>query len=80
MTFHCPVTGCVNTVPREELCMCKPHYKLVPRPQQDALNHYARSHKGGPAHRGSFKRAVETVNAFIGARAPQQASTPYRDD
>ena len=80
----CPIPNCPFPV-AGPLRICSTHYRLVPRPQQDALNHYARSHKGGPAHKGAFARAVESVVKTIAARTPQPrvttpAALPYRDD
>lgn len=86
MTNHCPIPNCPFPV-AGPLRICSTHYRLVPRPQQDALNHYARSRKGGPAHRASFERAVESITKTLQARAivqPEQpvrvVSVPYRDD
>jgi hypothetical protein len=51
------------------------------------LNHYAKHHKGGPAHRAAFARAVESVTKLIEARRsavvadPERSvSLPYKDD
>lgn len=82
----CPIPKCPFPV-AGPLRICKAHYRLVPRPQADALNHYARSHKGGPAHRASFDRSVESVMKTIQARTPEpvespvrERTLPYRDD
>ena len=69
MTHHCPIPNCPFPVP-SPFRLCKTHYRLVPRPQQDALASYARSHKYGPAHQASFERAVETVTKLIAGRIP----------
>ena len=78
----CPIPNCVNEV-NWSYRICRPHFALVPRPQQEALNHYAK-HKGGPAHRAAFDRAVESVTKLIEARhrpAPvRPVSLPYKDD
>ena len=88
MTHHCPIEHCPFQV-AGPLRICSTHYRLVPRPQQDALNHYARSYKGGPAHRASFERAVESITKTLQARAKpvvqhaepvREVSLPYRDD
>lgn len=82
----CPISGCVIFVPGP-LRICATHYKLVPRPQQEALAHYARTRKGGPSHVGAFERAVESVTKILVARSSGQTdavklptSLPYRDD
>lgn len=83
----CPIPNCPFSV-AGPLRICKAHYRNVPRPQQDALNHYARHHKGGPAHVASFKRAVESVTKLLEARQVREhemvmdrlTSLPYRDD
>jgi hypothetical protein len=84
--MNCPIERCVFEVPGP-LRICKNHFRLVPRPQQDALAHYAKAHKGGPAHKASFARAVESIEktlAFHQTLAPEPivnpASMPYRDD
>ena len=81
----CPIASC--QVPcGGPLRICKVHYRLVPRPQQDALNHYARHHKGGPAHHAAFERAVESVETLLAKRRTEPVTstrpitTPYRDD
>jgi hypothetical protein len=81
---RCPIDGCPAQV-AGDLRICSTHYKLVPRPQQSALASFARSHKGGPAHRAAFERACESVtNGLEGRRGrPLQAravALPYRDD
>jgi len=81
----CPIAGCVCPVPGE-LRICPTHYKLVPRPQQDALAHYARWRKGGPAHVAAYERALESVNKVVAARATVMpvpnvpVALPYQDD
>jgi len=82
----CPIPNCPFPV-AGPLRICKAHYRNVPRPQQDALNHYAKHHKGGPAHRAAFARAVESVTKLIEARRsavvadPERSvSLPYKDD
>ena len=82
--MKCQIINCPFTV-AGPLRICSTHCKLVPRPQQDALAHYARSHKGGPAHRASFERAMESVNKILESRrtappTPVPSSLPYRDD
>ena len=82
--MNCPINQCVFPVDGP-LRLCRNHYRLVPRPQQDALAHYAKAHKGGPAHKASFARAVESVLktlAFHEKLVPsaQPAALPYRDD
>ncbi len=62
--MNCPIPRCVLDV-AGPLRLCSNHFKLVPRPQQDALAHYARAHKGGPAHRAAFERAVESVRKTL---------------
>lgn len=86
MSHQCPIARCPFPV-GGPLRICREHYRLVPRPQQDALAHYARTRKGGPAHIASFERAVESVEKTIAARTPKPADrptkpayTPYRDD
>lgn len=85
MTHRCPIANCPFPV-KGPLTICKEHYRLIPRPQQDALNHYARTRKGGPAHEASFDRAVETITKLLAARATNReaaqkpAALPYRDD
>lgn len=82
---NCPIEGCPFPVPGP-LRICPTHYKLVPRPQQDALAGYARHHKGGPAHIASYDRAVESVHKVVQARGRGPAvlsapvALPYRDD
>jgi len=82
----CPVTSCPNPV-AGPLRICARCWRFVPIPQAKALNSYARTHKGGPAHQGAFLRAVKTIEATIEARKVPQpvrpervVSTPYRDD
>lgn len=80
----CPIQGCVFEV-AGPLRICKNHYRLIPRPQQDALAHYAKAHKGGTAHRASFERAVESVLKTLAFHktlvpAAKPAALPYRDD
>lgn len=80
----CPIPKCPFPV-AGPLRLCSAHYKLVPRPQQDALAHYARHHKQGPAHRASFERAMESVLKVLDGRATvskprEPANLPYRDD
>jgi len=82
----CPIPNCPFPV-TGPLRICKAHHRLIPRPQQDALNYYARMRKGGPSHVASFERAVESVTKLLEARRPVQAeaperpvSLPYRDD
>ena len=87
----CPIPNCVFHV-AGSLRMCRSHYAMVPRPQQEALNHYARIRKGGPSHRASFARAVESVCQVLEARKidtqddatlvvhGKPAWLPYRDD
>lgn len=78
--MKCPVANCVIDV-AGPLRVCRGHYALIPRPQQDALNHYARTRKGGPAHEASFDRAVDSIEKMIESRKPiQRAALPYRDD
>lgn len=67
------------------LRICSNHFRLVPRTQQDALAHYARHYKGGPAHQAAFDRAVESINKVIAwgratVAADKPVSLPYRDD
>lgn len=80
----CPIPGCVFEV-AGPLRICKNHYRLIPRPQQDALAHYAKAHKGGPSHKDAFKRAVDSVLKTLAFRktlvpAEKPAGMPYRDD
>lgn len=82
----CPIPGCVFEMPGP-LRICSTHYKLIPRPQQDALNHYARTRQGGPLHVGAYERAVESVCKLLAARQPVQrlplarpVGMPYRDE
>jgi hypothetical protein len=78
----CPIPNCPFQVVGP-LRICAAHYKLMPRPQQDALNHYARTRKGGPSHIGAFERAVESVQkTLVGRTRPpvREVSLPYRDD
>ena len=82
--MKCPINNCVFDVPGQ-LRICSAHWKLVPRPQQDALAHYAKAHKGGPAHRASFERALESVRKTLACHqtlvpAEKAAALPYRDD
>jgi hypothetical protein len=79
----CPIPKCIFAV-AGPLRVCRNHYRLIPRPQQDALAHYARVHKGGPAHKASFERAVESALktlAFHETLVRQKPEAlPYRDD
>jgi hypothetical protein len=82
--MNCPIDQCVSQV-EGPLRVCRAHYTMIPKPQQEALAHYARSHKGGPAHRASFERAVESIEktiAFHKTLVPEKkpAPLPYRDD
>jgi hypothetical protein len=84
--MNCPINHCAFVV-AGPLRICKAHFRLVPRPQADALSHYARHHKGGPAHHAAFERAVESVTKLIEARRsavvadPERpVSLPYKDD
>lgn len=86
MSYYCPIPNCRFEVARP-LRICKSHWSLVPRPQADALSHYARTRKGGPSHVAAFERAVESVTKLLEARRPVQTvqpartvSMPYRDD
>lgn len=82
---HCPIPNCPFKVDHA-LRMCAAHYKLIPRPQQDALSFYAKKSKYGPAHKASFERAVESVTKLVAGRIPtrdQAAPAPvhhYWDD
>jgi hypothetical protein len=84
--MKCPIVHCIFDV-AGPLRICKACYALVPIPQREALCHYAKTRKGGPAHVGAFKRACATVLRVIEARnvpqpgRPERAvMTPYRDD
>jgi hypothetical protein len=78
----CPIPHCSAPVSGPGK-VCRPHYRLIPRPQQEALNHYAK-HKGSQSHVASFARAVESVERLLGARRVEPVArvvrTPYRDD
>ena len=82
----CPIPTCRSDV-GGPLRMCAGHFKLVPYPIRDALNHYAKKYKGGPAHRASFARAVESVTKILASRSltgneavVRLVTLPYRDD
>lgn len=84
--MKCPIDQCTNPV-AGPLRICARCYAYVPVPQRHALNSYARTHKGRPAHQGAFLRAVKTVDALLESRKVPQpvrpervVSTPYRDD
>lgn len=81
----CPIARCLNPV-SGPMRICAACYRYVPIPQREALGHYAKSHKGGPAHQGAFIRAVRTIEAARAANGKsavppvRQVTTPYRDD
>jgi hypothetical protein len=82
----CPIEHCLREV-SGPLRLCAAHFHLVPAPLRQALSSFARVHKGGPAHRAAFARAVESVvktlafqRQLVDTPAPQSASLPYRDD
>ena len=80
----CPIPNCQAQV-AGPLRICSSHYALVPLPQRQALASYARTRKGGPAHRASFERAVEHITKTLQARAPEPrvktpAVRPYWED
>lgn len=82
--MNCRIHDCTSTV-TGPLRLCRTHYSMVPLPQKKALASYAKSHKGGPAHRASFERSVKSVEktldfhkTLVPAETP--ASMPYRDD
>lgn len=78
--MNCPIDHCTAPVPGP-MRVCTNHYKLIPRPQQEALSFYAKKNKRGPAHRAAFDRAVESIVKLLQMRRPARAvSTPYRDD
>lgn len=87
MIYSCPIPHCQASV-NGPLRICGSHYALLPKPQRQALASYARTSKGGPAHRASFERAVESISAIVESRRPVQAvlpvhpvaALPYRDD
>jgi hypothetical protein len=87
MSQPCPIPDCRAEV-SGPLRLCRAHFCIVPPPIQAALASFARAHKGGPAHRASFARAVESIEKTIEFQrkhlvtvAPATPiSTPYKDD
>lgn len=67
--MHCPIPGCPIPV-AGPLRICTAHWSLVPQNQQDMMDHYARTKKGGPGHIGAFERAVETICLTIKVPVP----------
>lgn len=72
--------------------MCKVHFPMIPKPLQEAVNHFNRHRKGGPSHLRACRQAIEAVTSTLEARQreidakapkksePKPTSLPYRDD
>jgi hypothetical protein len=81
MSKPCPLTGCLAGMQSWAL-MCSTHWSMVPRPLQEAVNHFNRSSKGGPSHRAACRKAIEAVRAQVAARdtaKPVHDRLPYAD-
>jgi len=81
MSKPCPLTGCEASMQSWAL-MCSTHWALVPRPLQEAVNHFARHGRGGPSHRAACRKAIESVRAVLAMREtgkPTHVRLPYGD-
>jgi hypothetical protein len=62
--------------------LCSTHWALIPRPLQEAVNHFSRHNRGGPSHRAACRKAIESVRAVLAARdnaKPVHERLPYAD-
>ncbi len=76
----CPITQCIASMAPWAL-MCRTHWAMVPRPMQEAVNHYFRSRRGGPSHLKACRQAIEAVLKQLADEEQQRMATrkPYGD-
>jgi hypothetical protein len=68
-THECPAEGCADHVPHDRL-MCLKHWRMVPKPQQDAVwKTWRRVSRDPHAYRDAREEAVRAVNAKLAGGA-----------
>lgn len=80
MTTHhiCPITTCQAVIPGHH-ALCSGHFKLVPKPLQEAMYHYGKKHRGGPSHQRAIRDAIKKVEEVLKGQVTAIHRQPYAD-
>ena len=94
MNSQCPIPTCqVPIIPGHLLC--RTHWRLVPPPIRDVVNHYSRRKSDSLSHRRACRQAITHVEQIVeqrhrtaqegtdrdkAQRTKPPVSLPYRDD